>query len=89
MTRESIEITLHEQKEEFEAKKNMNVCSRAEESLINLNSNLAQVVIGIRRSGKSTLCMNVIKKSNINFAYVNFDDERFSSASSEDLNVIL
>ena len=89
MTRESIEITLHEQKEEFETKKNMNVCSRAEESLINLNSNLAQVVIGIRRSGKSTLCMNVIKKSNINFAYVNFDDERFSSASSEDLNVIL
>ena len=89
MKRESIEITLHEQKEEFETKKNMNVCSRAEESLINLNSNLAQVVIGIRRSGKSTLCMNVIKKSNINFAYVNFDDERFSSASSEDLNVIL
>lgn len=89
MTRESIEITLHEQKEEFEAKKNINVCSRADESLINLNSNLAQVVIGIRRSGKSTLCMNVIKKSNINFAYVNFDDERFSSASSEDLNVIL
>ena len=40
MTRESIEITLHEQKEEFETKKNMNVCSRAEESLINLNSNL-------------------------------------------------
>ena len=49
MKRESIEITLHEQKEEFEAKKNMNVCSRAEESLINLNMNLAQAIISMRK----------------------------------------
>ncbi len=71
-----METALHEQREEFEAKKKLDVCFRAEESLVNLNSRLAQVVIGIRRSGKSTLCMNVIKKSGLNFAYVNFDDER-------------
>lgn len=89
MTRESIETALREQKDEFEEKKQQDFCSRSEEELVNLNSNLAQVVIGIRRSGKSTLCMNVIKKSKINFAYVNFDDERFSSINSDDLNAIL
>ena len=89
MTRENIEIALREQKEEFEEKKLQDFCYRGEEEFINLNSNLAQVVIGIRRSGKSTLCLNVIKKSKLNFAYVNFDDERFYSVNSEDLNVIL
>ena len=63
--------------------------SRSEESLIDLNSRLAQVVIGIRRSGKSTLCFNVIKKSGLNFAYVNFDDERLSKLKTGDLNIVL
>jgi len=89
MIKEAIETVLREQKEEFDEKKKIKVCARQEEDLININSNLAQVVIGIRRSGKSTLCMNVIKKSKLNFAYVNFDDERFSSVCVEDLNVIL
>ena len=89
MTRESIEIVLREQKDEFEEKKQQDFCYRSEEELVNLNSNLAQVVIGIRRSGKSTLCLNVIKKSKIKFAYVNFDDERFCSVNADDLNVIL
>lgn len=32
------------------------LCSRKEEALIELGSPLAQIVIGVRRSGKSTLC---------------------------------
>ena len=84
-----IETVLKEQKEEFLAKLNKEHCSRAEESLVDLNSNLAQVVIGIRRSGKSTMCFNLINNSGLNFAYLNFDDERFFGIGSEDLNSIL
>ena len=85
----NIETALLEQKEELENKVGETVCSRSEEALIDLNSRLAQVVIGIRRSGKSTLCFNVIKKSGLHFAYINFDDERFSKSTAEDLNKIL
>ena len=59
-------------------------CTRSEEQQINLNSHLAQVVIGVRRCGKSTLCMNVLKKSGMKFGYVNFDDERLVKLNSED-----
>ena len=85
----NLETILYEQKEEFLSKLNEEWCFRPEEELVDLNSKLAQVVIGIRRSGKSTLCFNVIKKSGEKFAYVNFDDERFADISSDDLNTLL
>lgn len=85
----NIETVLLEQKEEFSNKLKESYCSRSEEELVDLNSKLAQVIIGVRRSGKSTLCFNVIKKSGVAFAYINFDDERFSNIQSEDLNKIL
>ena len=84
-----IESVLLEQKEELMNGLKIDYISRSEESLIDLNSRLAQVVIGIRRSGKSTLCFNVIKKSGLNFAYVNFDDERLSKLKTGDLNIVL
>ena len=34
--------------------------SRKEESLFEFDSSLAQVVIGVRRSGKSTICHKVL-----------------------------
>ncbi len=89
MERESIETALLEQKVEFEERLGEDICPRPEELLVNLDSKLAQVVIGIRRSGKSTMCLNVIKKSGIKFAYANFDDERLMSDDPQDLNVIL
>ena len=64
-------------------------CSRPEEAHLNLSSRLAQVVLGVRRCGKSTLCMNVLKKSGLPFGYVNFDDERLSKLKGEDLNTLL
>jgi len=85
----AVETALIEQKEEFFSKLRENYCSRSEEGLVDLNSKLAQVVVGIRRSGKSTLCFNAIKKSGIPFAYVNFDDERLLHISGQDLNLIL
>ena len=64
-------------------------CTRPEEAHLNLSSKLAQVVIGVRRCGKSTLCMNVLKKSGVPFAYVNFDDERLAKLTGDDLNDLL
>ena len=84
-----IELVLTEQKEEAELRLSECVISRDEENLVNLDSDLAQVVMGVRRCGKSTLCFNVLKKSGVKFGYVNFDDERLISGSVDDLNNIL
>ena len=65
------------------------LCARKEEQEIQLNSKLAQIVIGVRRSGKSTLCMKVLMQSGVQFAYVNFDDERLQKVGVEELDVIL
>lgn len=89
MTEEAINRALTEQSEEFKAKLKKKFCFRMEEPLVNLKSPLAQVVIGVRRSGKSTLCLNVLKNSGVKFAYVNFDDERLSVLQTEDLNTVL
>lgn len=89
MDKRVIETVLLEQKEEFFSNLAAEFCSRPEEKLVDLDSSLAQVIIGVRRSGKSTLCFNIIKKSGIPFAYVNFDDERLASLSANDLNDVL
>lgn len=65
------------------------ICYRPEETLVDLESSLAQIVIGVRRCGKSTLCHTVLKKSGLNYAYVNFDDERFASLNANGLNDVL
>ena len=51
-----LEIIFSEQKEELAARRGDKLCHRPEEKLIDLKSPQAQVVIGVRRSGKSTLC---------------------------------
>ncbi len=84
-----IEQVLFEQYQELSSQGKMEFCSRYEEELVDLDSNMAQVVIGVRRSGKSILCYNVLKKHEKEFAYVNFDDERFEHLQSGDLNTLL
>lgn len=79
---------LAEQKEEITANHNSWV-SRYEESLFELNSSLAQVVIGVRRSGKSTICHKVLQDHGINYAYANLDDDRLMSLTVDDLNTLL
>lgn len=87
-TRE-LERVLLDQKEELEALRNKSFCHRLEESQIDLNSNLAQVVIGVRRSGKSTLCFNALEKLKVRYAYVNLDDENLYGLTVKDMNDIL
>ena len=84
-----IEQVLTEQRQELQALGDVDFCTRREEDEINLDSRLAQVVIGVRRSGKSTLCYNALKSKNVDFAYVNFDDERFEDMQTSDLNTVL
>ncbi len=78
-----------DQQEELEGFRTGDYCLRKEESLIDLKSNLAQVVIGVRRSGKSTLCINALERAKVKYAYVNFDDERLLNITVDDLDSIL
>ena len=84
-----IEKVLLEQQDELEALESEVLIHRPEEDLINLNSKLAQVVIGVRRSGKSTLCFNALRKSGVHYAYANFDDERLEELETQDLDNVL
>ena len=84
-----IEKVLLEQQDELEALEGEMLIHRPEEDLINLNSKLAQVVIGVRRSGKSTLCFNALRKAGVHYAYANFDDERLEELETKDLDNVL
>lgn len=84
-----IEKVLLEQQDELEALEGEVLINRPEEDLINLNSKLAQVVIGVRRSGKSTLCFNALRKAGVHYAYANFDDERLEGLETQDLDNVL
>lgn len=89
MDKREIEKILLDQVEELEIKKKRKFCHRQEEDLLDLDSPQAQVVIGVRRSGKSTLCFNALNRKGVKFAYVNFDDERLASLTANDLNDVL
>lgn len=65
------------------------IISRKEEQEVNLNSPLAQVVIGVRRSGKSTLCAKVMMESGLPFGYINFDDDRLGKLTRSDFDALL
>ena len=76
MDKRVLEEVLFDQKEEMANLMQKDFVHRREEAFVDLESHLAQVVIGVRRSGKSILCRNVLKNAGVHFAYVNFDDER-------------
>ena len=78
-----------DQREELFSMDFSHVVPRREEHEINLDSRLAQIVIGVRRCGKSTLCQKVLLQGNVRFAYVNFDDETLASLHASQLNDIL
>ena len=84
-----IEKVLLEQQDELEDLEGEVLIHRPDEDLINLNSKLAQVVIGVRRSGKSTLCFNALRKAGVHYAYANFDDERLEELETKDLDNVL
>ena len=89
MDAQTLKEILLDQQEELAATDFTELCDRFEEPQLKMNSRLAQVVIGVRRSGKSVLCSKVLRQSGDSFAYVNFDDERLITLKTEDLNTVL
>lgn len=80
---------LAEQKEEVENYQPQKWVTRREEKLFEFDSPLAQIVIGVRRSGKSTICHKVLCEHRVRYAYVNLDDDRLANLQTEDLNTVL
>lgn len=85
----SLEVVLNDQKMELENWSYEGLCMRNEKDLVDLGSPQAQVVIGVRRSGKSTLCKQSLVEAGKRFAYVDFDDERLMGLATEQLNDVL
>lgn len=80
---------LAEQRNEIRGYRPSEWVTRKEESLFEFDSSMAQVVIGVRRSGKSTLCHKVLLERNIKYGYVNLDDDRLFGIETKDLNTVL
>ncbi len=89
MSKEELLQVLADQQNEFLSERFDSTIAREEEKSVNLESSLAQVVIGVRRSGKSTLCRKVLREANVKAAYANFDDERLAEMERTDLNAML
>lgn len=89
MTIQQLISIISSQREELKDNDLDSFVSRYEEPLIKLDSKMAQVVIGVRRSGKSTICEKVLREKVGDFAYVNFDDERLVSLKTEELDMLL
>lgn len=85
----TLEFILTDQQEELKARADETLCRREEEKTVDLNSTQAQVVIGVRRSGKSTLCYQALQNKRLKFAYADFDDERLATLTAEQLNDVL
>ena len=85
----TLETVLVDQMDEMAEWSSETLCSRNEEQLVDLGSPQAQVVIGVRRSGKSTLCMQTLTNAGVKFAYVDFDDERLAGLGTNQLNDVL
>lgn len=80
---------LSEQKEEIEEYRYDKIIHRKEESLFEWDSDMAQVVTGVRRSGKSTLCHTALHSLGVKYGYINLDDDRFIGLESHEFNMLL
>lgn len=85
----TLEVILSDQKAELENWSGESLCYRYEERMVDLQSPQVQVVIGVRRSGKSTLCFQTLLNAGVKFAYADFDDERLTSIGTDQLNDVL
>ena len=77
------------QKEDLDELLKADVLVRERMSNIALDSPCAQVVIGVRRSGKSILCLTALKTAGVPFGFVTFDDEKLDGIEAADLDEIL
>ncbi len=84
-----LERVLRDQREELESTDFSQFVTRKEEEQIDLKSPVAQIVIGVRRCGKSTLCQKVLKQSGVSFAYANFDDAVLAALKATEMNILM
>lgn len=89
MEKQQLKSVLLEQKMEIAELLNAKITRRDRENEAKeaLKNNLIKVVIGVRRCGKSFLAHKILQGKE--YGYVNFDDERFVGAKTEDLNDFL
>jgi len=90
MNKELLKLIVIDQEQEIQQSLSSNKYierQKFEELISFLDSNLIKVVLGIRRCGKSTLCLGVGKFSSI--IYINFDDERFLNIENIDLEILI
>ncbi|MBP5557197.1 MAG: ATP-binding protein [Bacteroidales bacterium] len=84
-----LERVLRDQREELENTDFGSLVTRKEEEQLELDSTVAQIVIGVRRCGKSTLCQKVLRQSGVSFAYANFDDAVLASLKATEMNLLM
>jgi predicted AAA+ superfamily ATPase len=87
MNNSELRQIVEEQKAELALFKESEMVPREKEPDIKTESNLAQIITGIRRCGKSTLALQALQ--NKHYAYINFDDERFINFEADTLNDLL
>ena len=85
----TLEFILTDQQEELQERADEMLCRRKEAVQVDLKSRQAQVVIGVRRSGKSTMCYQALQGAGVNYAYADFDDERMVKLEADQLNDVL
>lgn len=80
---------LLEQQFELERVLQTPVLDRLPMKKVDVESPLAQAVLGMRRSGKSVVCRQAMKDSGVKFGYVDFDDEALAKLEADDLDNVL
>jgi len=85
----SLEKIVVEQREELKRLLAQDVLPRGPMKRIDVESPLAQAVLGMRRAGKSVVCRMALKDSGVDFGYVDFDDEALSKITDEQLDDVL
>ena len=84
-----VEILKGQKKELVRLMAEPSLIERRELTKIDLDSHMAQIVIGVRRCGKSVLCRMALAKGGVNFGYIDFDDETLANLKAKDLNDVL
>ena len=85
----NLKKAIQEQKLELERLLAEKMLERSPMKKVEVNSPLAQAVVGMRRSGKSVVCRKAMKDSTIAFGYVDFDDEVLAKIDAAELDDVL
>ncbi len=89
MDEKTIVQILEDQRDEVNKYRERPFVARNEEELFEWDSEMAQVVTGVRRCGKSTICHLALRHRGIRYAYVDFNDDRLMGLKTEELNSLL